>query len=116
MAQGREYFNRVLMGPMSSAMGLVMKNTNYFESESSRERWRGRLASRAEATLEQAIDRGTVICGSPDTVVKQIKRIGGALGNGVFNLTIKIGNIPDDVVRHGMELFRDRVLPHVKDV
>jgi hypothetical protein len=34
-----------------------------------------------------------------------------ALGNGWFNLNFKIGNIPDAVVRRGMDLFRDRVLP-----
>ena len=69
-----------------------------------------------EATLEQAIDRGTIICGSPETVVAQIKRVHAALGHGVFNFTVKVGNVPDAVIRHGMELFRDRVLPHVRDL
>ena len=84
------------------------------ESEASRERWRKRLANRAVTTMEDAIDRGTILCGSPETVVAQIKRIHGALGNGVFNLTVKVGTIPDPVIRRGMELFRDRVLPHVR--
>jgi hypothetical protein len=49
-------------------------------------------------------------------VVKQIKRIHGELGNGVFNITMKVGNIPDAVVRKGMELFKERVLPEVRDL
>jgi alkanesulfonate monooxygenase SsuD/methylene tetrahydromethanopterin reductase-like flavin-dependent oxidoreductase (luciferase family) len=57
-----------------------------------------------------------VLCGCPETVVKQIKRIHGELGHGVFNFTVKVGTLPDDVIRRGMELFRDRVLPHVRDL
>jgi len=34
----------------------------------------------------------------------------------VFNFTMKVGNLPDAVVRRGMELFRDRVHPEVKDL
>ena len=55
-----------------------------------------------------------VFCGSPATVAKQMKRVHAELGNGVFNLTMKVGNLPDSVVKHGMELFRDRVLPEVR--
>ncbi len=116
MASGREYFNKLLMSPQREAMGMVIRETRYFQDDASRDRWRNRLASRGEATLEQAIDRGTIICGSPETVVAQIKRVHAALGHGVFNFTVKVGNVPDAVIRHGMELFRDRVLPHVRDL
>jgi len=40
----------------------------------------------------------------------------GELGNGVFNFTMKVGNLPDAAVKRGMELFRDRVLPEVRDL
>ena len=36
------------------------------------------------------------------------------LGNGHFILNMQIGNIPDAIVRRGMELFRDRVLPEAR--
>jgi hypothetical protein len=49
-------------------------------------------------------------------VVKQMKHVHKALGHGVFNMTMKIGNMPDSAVRRGMELFRDRVLPAVRDL
>jgi alkanesulfonate monooxygenase SsuD/methylene tetrahydromethanopterin reductase-like flavin-dependent oxidoreductase (luciferase family) len=57
-----------------------------------------------------------VLCGSPESVVQQIRHIHSELGNGVFNFTMKVGDLPDAVVRRGMELFRDRVKPHVKDL
>ena len=49
-------------------------------------------------------------------MVKQIKRIHGELGHGIFNFTVKVGNLPDHVVTRGMQLFRDRVWPHVRDL
>src|SRR6267154_2492296 len=92
------------------------QGSKYFENEESRDRWKSRLDKRRTLTLDEAIERGTVLCGSPETVVKQIKRIHSELGHGVFNFTVKVGTLPDEVIRRGMELFRDRVHPHVRDL
>ena len=77
---------------------------------------RARLAKREAATLEQQIEGGMIFCGSPESVVEQIRRVHAELGNGVFNFTMKVGNLPDAAVTRGMELFRDRVLPEVRDL
>ena len=116
LKSGREYFGKVLMEGMKTAQQIVLQKSRYYETAESRDRWKARLEKQAEATLEQAIERGTLLCGSPETVVKQIKRIHGELGHGIFNFTVKVGNLPDEVVAKGMELFRDRVLPHVRDL
>ena len=116
MREGREYFNTVLMDGMLTAQQLVLQKSRYYENAESRERWAARLAKRRETTMEEAIERGTILCGSPETVVKQIKRIHGELGHGIFNFTVKVGDLPDHVVNKGMQLFRDRVHPHVKDL
>lgn len=116
MQRARDYFNGVLMDGIRTAQRTVLQKSRYHQDAASRQRWENRLASRREATLEEAIERGTILCGSPETVVQQIKRIHGELGHGVFNFTVKVGNLPDEVVRKGMELFRDRVLPHVRDL
>src|SRR6266851_3729981 len=101
---------------MRATMRMVLQKTRYFENEESRDRWKSRLDKRRTLTLDEAIERGTVLCGSPETVVKQIKRIHSELGHGVFNFTVKVGTLPDEVIRRGMELFRDRVHPHVRDL
>jgi hypothetical protein len=49
-------------------------------------------------------------------VVDQIKRMKQELGHGVMNINMKIGNIPDEVVRHSMKLWGDHVMPHVRNV
>jgi len=54
-----------------------------------------------------------VLCGSPDSVVKQIKRLRQRLGTGHIIMNMKIGNLADSVVKRSMELFRDKVRPQV---
>ena len=49
-------------------------------------------------------------------MVRQIRRLRDKLGAGRINMNMKIGTMPDEVVMRGMELFRDRVLPHVRDL
>ncbi len=116
LKRSREYFATVLMDGMRTAQRIVLQKSRYYETELSRERWQARLVKQREATIEEAIERGTILCGSPETVVKQIKRIHGEPGHGIFNFTVKVGNLPDEVVAKGMRLFRDRVLPHVRDL
>ena len=114
LTEARKYFDGVLMGGMRTAGRLVLQKTRFYEEQANRDRMQNRLAKREASSLEQQIEGGMVLCGSPESVVKQIKRIHAELGNGVFNFTMKVGNLPDTVVRRGMELFRDRVLPEVR--
>lgn len=114
LGQARKYFDGVLMGGMRTAGRLVLQKTRYYQDEANRGRMQNRLAKREAATLEEQIAGGMVLCGSPESVVEQIRRIHAELGNGIFNFTMKVGDLPDAAVRRGMELFRDRVLPHVR--
>jgi alkanesulfonate monooxygenase SsuD/methylene tetrahydromethanopterin reductase-like flavin-dependent oxidoreductase (luciferase family) len=101
---------------MRTAGRLVLQKTRFYQDQANRDRMQNRLAKREASTMEQQIAGGMILCGSPESVVQQIRRIHGELGNGIFNFTMKVGDLPDAVVRRGMELFRDRVLPHVRDL
>jgi alkanesulfonate monooxygenase SsuD/methylene tetrahydromethanopterin reductase-like flavin-dependent oxidoreductase (luciferase family) len=116
LKSAKTYFDQVLMGGPRTAGRLVLQKSRYYQEAGNAERMRDRLAKREAATLEQQIEGGMIFCGSPQSVVKQIRRVHGELGNGVFNFTMKVGNLPDAVVRRGMELFRDRVHPEVRDL
>jgi hypothetical protein len=48
--------------------------------------------------------------------VEQIKRVHSELGNGIFSLMLKVGNLPDEAVNRSMQLFKSKVLPHVADL
>jgi alkanesulfonate monooxygenase SsuD/methylene tetrahydromethanopterin reductase-like flavin-dependent oxidoreductase (luciferase family) len=116
LSAGKQYFDTVLMGGPRSAGRLVLQKTRYYRDAANAGRMQQRLQMREAATLEQQIEGGMIFCGSPQSVVKQMRRVHAELGNGVFNLTMQVGNLPDAVVRSGMELFRDRVLPEVRDL
>ncbi len=113
LEEGERYFHKVLMASLRDAQRLVITKSRYFGDQETGDRFVNRLVKLKERNLDDMIEAGSVFCGSPESVVKQIKRVHSALGNGVFNLNFKIGNIPDSVVRRGMELFRDKVLPQV---
>jgi alkanesulfonate monooxygenase SsuD/methylene tetrahydromethanopterin reductase-like flavin-dependent oxidoreductase (luciferase family) len=114
LREGKAYFDRVLMGGPRTAGRPVLQKTRYDQDEANAGRMQQRLAKREAATLEEQIAGGMVFCGSPESVARQMRRVHGELGNGVFNLTMQVGNLPDAAVRRGMELFRDRVLPEVR--
>ena len=116
LSSAKDYFDSVLMNGMRTAGRLVLQKSRYYREAANRERMQNRLAKREASTLEQQIEGGMIFCGSPESVVRQMKRVHGELGNGVFNLTMKVGNLPDELVRRGMDLFRDRVHPEVKDL
>jgi alkanesulfonate monooxygenase SsuD/methylene tetrahydromethanopterin reductase-like flavin-dependent oxidoreductase (luciferase family) len=116
LAEGQRYFHRILMSSLRDAQRLVITKSRYFGQEQIGERFVNRLVELKERSIDDMIEAGSVLCGSPDTVVKQIKRVHNALGCGTFNLNFKIGNIPDPIVHRGMELFRDKVRPAVADL
>ena len=116
MSGGLKYFHQVLMRPQREAQTKVLTQSNYYANAEAKQYFDKRLATLRERTLEEQIEAGTVLCGSPESVVKQMKNIHKALGHGVINMTMKIGDMPDSAVKRGMELFRDRVAPHVRDL
>jgi alkanesulfonate monooxygenase SsuD/methylene tetrahydromethanopterin reductase-like flavin-dependent oxidoreductase (luciferase family) len=116
LGEGQRYFHRILMHPIRDAQRLVIQKSRFF-GESHGEHGAGfvnRLSMLKERNIEEMIEAGSVLCGSPDTVLKQMRRVNAELGNGHFILNMQIGNIPDAIVRRGMELFRDRVLPEAR--
>jgi len=115
LSEGLRYFHRVLMHSIRDAQRLVIQRSRFFEKEHG-ERFVNRLVTLKERSVDEMIEAGSVLCGSPQSVIKQMRRIRDELGNGHFNINMKIGNIPDAVVRRGMELFRDRVLPEAREL
>ena len=115
LKSGTKFFLGVLGGGIRTAQRLVLQKTRYYREEAHRERFPG-LAARRETPLEELMDKGLVLCGTPDMVVDQIKRAKKELGHGLMNLTIKIGNTPHAAVLQSMRHLRDDVFPAVRDV
>lgn len=115
MAKALQYFHGVLMRPQQDAQRIVIQKTRFFGEGNANagEYFVKRLQTLKERSIKEQIEAGTILCGSPQSVVRQIKRLRDHLGAGHINMNMKIGTMPDEVVWKSMELFRDKVLPEV---
>jgi len=85
------------------------------ESQQARLKSRGdldRIQSRDE--LIGRVDKGQLLVGSPETVLKQIKRINAQIGAGVLDLVVP-GQLGDKTLRT-IELFGTKVLPKIREL
>ena len=74
-----------------------------------REAQRQRLMPRG---LQENIDLGALLLGSPDTVIKQIERIHRDLGAGILDLTI--AHDMGEKTLHAIDLIGEKVLPRIR--
>ena len=116
LGEAAAYFHRVLMRPQQDAQRIILQKTRFFGDENQSAYFQKRLQTIKGRTIKEQIEAGSILCGSPESVVRQIRRLRDKLGAGRINMNMKIGTMPDEVVLRGMELFRDRVLPHVRDL
>ena len=93
--------NRTLEGAVADA--------GYYGRD--REEQRQRLMPRG---LKESIDVGQVALGSPDTVARQVERIGRDLGAGIIDFTI--AHDMGDKTLHAIELLGTKVLPRMREM
>ena len=114
LRRGYDYFFNVLGGGIRTAQRLVVQKTRYFKDDSDAKRQTTKLQTHNQLSLEERMDRGLVMCGTPDMAIEQLTRLYREFGHGVTNLSVKIGNVPDESVRQTMRLLRDEVFPAVR--
>ncbi len=54
------------------------------------------------------------LCGSPETVTRQLTEIRDAIGNGVIDLILWGDTLPHELARRSVELFGTEVIPHAR--
>ncbi len=114
LRRGYDYFFNVLGGGIRTAQRLVVQKTRYFKDDTDAERQTSKLRQHNQLSLEERMERGLVMCGTPDMAIEQLTRLYREFGHGVTNLSVKIGNVPDESVRQTMRLLRDEVFPAVR--
>lgn len=110
---GTQYFFNVLQGGINRALQLVIQTTK-FNRDSRNIRPLDKDEQMKALDVEERIERGQVLCGTPDMVVDQIKSMYATLNHGHMNLIMKVGDMPDDFIRRGTALLGSDVFPHVK--
>ena len=110
---GTQYFFDVLQGGINRAQLLVLQKTR-FNADDTLVRPVDKDQTMKATPVEQRIENGQVLCGTPDMVVDQIERMHAALNHGHMNLIVKVGNMSDDFVLRSMKLLGEHVFPEVK--
>jgi alkanesulfonate monooxygenase SsuD/methylene tetrahydromethanopterin reductase-like flavin-dependent oxidoreductase (luciferase family) len=73
-------------------------------------------ASGQGITMEEIVERGYIVVGSPDEIADQLRHIATELGVGHLMLLLQFGNMSRDLTRHNTELFAKQVLPQLTDL
>ena len=73
------------------------------------------LGSRTRHSMEELIESGTVVVGSPRTVRDQLSRLRDATGANNLVTMLQFGVLPDDLTKRNMEMFASEVMPHLRN-
>src|SRR5918911_4861093 len=73
-----------------------------------------RQAARATTRMEDIVERGYVIIGSPDEVVEQLTHVATSLNVGHLMLLLQFGCMNKELAKYNTRLFADQVLPRLR--
>ncbi|MPZ59399.1 MAG: LLM class flavin-dependent oxidoreductase [Rhizobiales bacterium] len=76
---------------------------------------RKHLGTRGRLTVDELVNSGTVIVGSPQTVRERIERVREATGVNRLVTMLQFGVLPDHLTRRNMEMFASEVMPKLRD-
>lgn len=113
--ESQRYFGEVLGGGIRTAQQLVLQKTRYYGLDESKKKF-GSANRYRETPIEERLEKGIILCGTPDMVIDQIRYLKKALDHGNMNLTIQIGNTPKASVLKTMGHLRDHVFPAVRNL
>jgi alkanesulfonate monooxygenase SsuD/methylene tetrahydromethanopterin reductase-like flavin-dependent oxidoreductase (luciferase family) len=72
------------------------------------------LGTRARHTMEELVENGTAVVGSPKTVREQIERQRDATGANNLVTMLQFGTLSDELTKRNMEMFASEVMPHLR--
>ena len=64
--------------------------------------------------MEDIVERGYVIIGSPDEVVEQLTEVATTLNVGHLMLLLQFGNMSKELTKYNTKLFAEAVMPKLK--
>ena len=70
-------------------------------------------AARGGPRIEEIVEQGFVIIGSPDEVADQLREVATELNVGHLMLLLQFGNMSRELAMHNTELFAKRVMPQL---
>jgi len=118
--QGVEMFERYIEDKVYAEQAgfdwIASNEHHFFKDAGAADKFKKKTAIQHEVTFDKRVERGLLVCGTPEMAIDQIKRIHSELGNGRMNLSVKIGNIADHQVTRTLDYLRDIVFPAVRSL
>jgi len=68
------------------------------------------------ATYVELVESGAVVCGSVDTVVEQLSAFITDFRIGNLHAMLQVGSMPEELTRHNIDLFADKVMPRLREI
>ena len=68
----------------------------------------------SKQTIDDVMDKGMFICGSPQTVRQKLEQYQKEIGFGHLLTLLQFGTLPAELTRKNMELFAQEVMPHLQ--
>ena len=65
-------------------------------------------------TIEEVMEKGMFLCGSPATLREKLERHHNEIGFGYLLPTMQFGTLPHELTRKSIELFAKEVIPHFR--
>ena len=73
-----------------------------------------RVDRQIATTMDEMVEKGYVVIGTPDDVLQQLDQAVSDLNVGHLMMLLQFGNMKKDVVRANTKLFAEKVLPRFK--
>ena len=73
-----------------------------------------RALSTGNQTIEDMMEKGVFLCGSPATLREKLEKYQAEIGFGYLLPAIQFGTLPHELVRKSVELFANEVIPHFR--
>jgi hypothetical protein len=86
----------------------------YTSRDSLKNVMKAKAAMFGDVTLEQALELGLFVCGSPATVRETFAAHWKEMHFGNLLVLCQFGTLPGDLTRKNMELFAREVVPYLK--
>ena len=86
----------------------------YTSRESLKNIMKAKAQLSADVTLEQGLELGLLVCGSPDTVRRAFESYWREMRFGNLLVMCQFGTLPADLTKKNMELFAREVMPALK--
>lgn len=75
---------------------------------------KAKAAIGGKQTIDDVIDKGMFICGSPETVRQKLEDYHSQIGFGHLLSLLQFGTLPADLTRKNMELYANEVMPKLR--